>query len=49
MLLGQKPGRRSDAQITLYKSMGNAMEDMVVANLAYAEAKRTGSGQRLEL
>ena len=49
VLLGTKPGRTSSDQITLYKSMGNAMEDMVVANLAYAEAKRTGSGQRLEL
>jgi ornithine cyclodeaminase/alanine dehydrogenase-like protein (mu-crystallin family) len=25
VLLGQKPWRRSDAQITLYKSIGNVM------------------------
>ena len=29
--------------------MGNAMEDMVVANLAYAEAKRLGVGQMISL
>ena len=49
VLLGLKPGRTSAEQITLYKSMGNAMEDMVVANLAYAEARRLGIGQRVEL
>ena len=45
VLLGRKPGRTSAEQLTLYKSMGNAMEDMVVANLVYAEAKRLGLGQ----
>ncbi len=49
VLLGLKPGRISEAQVTLYKSMGNAMEDMVVANLAYAEAKRLGIGQTIVL
>lgn len=49
VLLGLKPGRRTDDEITLYKSMGNAMEDMVIANLAYAEAKRTGAGQMIRL
>ncbi len=48
VLLGSKPGRMSADQITLYKSMGNAMEDMVVANLAYTQAKRLGIGQRIE-
>ncbi len=49
VLLGLKPGRTSAAEITLYKSMGNAMEDMVVANLAYDEAVRTGAGQRVSI
>ena len=49
VLLGLKPGRTSPNQITLYKSMGNAMEDMVVANFAYAEARRLGLGQRVEI
>ena len=49
VLLGTKPGRTSADQITLYKSMGNAMEDMVVANLAYIEATRLRLGQTVML
>lgn len=49
VLLGRKPGRTADTQVTLYKSMGNAMEDMVVANLAHDAAMAAGVGQRLEL
>jgi ornithine cyclodeaminase/thiomorpholine-carboxylate dehydrogenase len=49
VLLGAKPGRTSAAQVTLYKSMGNAMEDMVVANLAYDAAVAAGAGQSIEL
>lgn len=45
VLLGRKPGRTSESEITLYKSMGNGMQDMVIANLVYAEAKRTGAGR----
>ncbi len=45
VLLGLKPGRSSTDAVTLYKSMGNAMEDMVIANLAYTEARRVGAGQ----
>ena len=42
--LGRKPGRLSNAEITVYKAMGVAMEDMVAANLAYQKAKRQGGG-----
>lgn len=49
VLLGTKPGRTSADQVTLYKSMGNAMEDMVLANLAYAAAKAAGAGIRVEI
>lgn len=42
--LGRKPGRLSDVEITVYKAMGVAMEDMVAANLAYQKAKREGGG-----
>lgn len=48
ILAGTKPGRTADAQITLYKSMGNAMEDMVVANLVYETAVARGVGVELE-
>jgi alanine dehydrogenase len=42
--LGRKPGRLSDIEITVYKAMGVAMEDMVAANLTYQRAKRAGGG-----
>jgi alanine dehydrogenase len=42
--LSRKPGRRSDAEITVYKAMGVAMEDMIAANLVYQNAKREGGG-----
>lgn len=45
VLEGGVPGRVSAEDITVYKAMGIAMEDMVAANLAYAEAQRRGVGQ----
>ena len=42
--LCRKPGRLTDAEITVYKAMGVAMEDMIAANLAYQRAKREGGG-----
>ncbi len=44
VILGRKVGRRSDREITVYKAMGVAMEDMVAANLAFESAKREGAG-----
>ena len=49
VLLRQKPGRTSQDEVTLYKSMGNAMEDMVAANLAYEAALGANVGQPLLL
>jgi ornithine cyclodeaminase/alanine dehydrogenase-like protein (mu-crystallin family) len=37
--LGRKPGRENDTEITDYKAMGNAMEDMVAANLVFQRAR----------
>lgn len=42
--LGRKPGRVSETEITVYKAMGIAMEDMVAANIAYQRARREGGG-----
>ena len=42
--LDRKAGRRSDDEITVYKAMGVAMEDMVAANLAFQRAKREEGG-----
>jgi alanine dehydrogenase len=44
VVLGRKPARVSDSEITVYKAMGIAMEDMVAANLAYQRARQVGSG-----
>jgi alanine dehydrogenase len=45
--LGRKAGRLTNAEITVYKAMGVAMEDMVAANLAYQRAKRAGGGDAM--
>ena len=37
-------GRASDAEITVYKAMGIAMEDMVAANLVYDRARQSAAG-----
>jgi ornithine cyclodeaminase/alanine dehydrogenase-like protein (mu-crystallin family) len=42
--LGRTPGRVSETEITVYKAMGIAMEDMVAANLVYQRARRDGVG-----
>src|SRR5258708_5579913 len=42
--LGRKPGRLTDAAITVYNGSGVAMEDMIAANLAYQRAKREAGG-----
>lgn len=47
--LGQRPGRRDPAEITVYKAMGIAMEDLVAARLVYDRARREGAGRMLPL
>jgi ornithine cyclodeaminase/alanine dehydrogenase-like protein (mu-crystallin family) len=42
-------GRTNAAEITVYKAMGIAMEDMVAANLAFRSAQRSGFGATIEL
>ncbi|HKV57499.1 MAG TPA: ornithine cyclodeaminase family protein [Ktedonobacteraceae bacterium] len=49
VLLGQRPGRQFDQDITVYKAMGHAMEDMIAANLVYQRAREQGIGQRVGL
>jgi ornithine cyclodeaminase/alanine dehydrogenase-like protein (mu-crystallin family) len=38
VVAGSKPGRQSDDEITLYKSVGVAVEDIVAADLVYQRA-----------
>jgi alanine dehydrogenase len=49
LLLAQRPGRQSDRDITVYKAMGHAMEDMITANLVYRRARQQGIGQVVRL
>lgn len=49
LLSGRAPGRLSDAQLTAYKSMGHAMEDLVVAELVYRKARAVGAGRSVSL
>jgi ornithine cyclodeaminase/thiomorpholine-carboxylate dehydrogenase len=44
VLLGRRPGRETAGDITVYKAMGIAMEDMVAAQLVYEAAQREGAG-----
>jgi ornithine cyclodeaminase/alanine dehydrogenase-like protein (mu-crystallin family) len=44
VLAGVRPGRTSDEQITVFKSVGHAMEDVVAARLAMQRAAAAGLG-----
>ncbi len=46
---GQAPGRSEARQVTLFKSLGLAIEDLVAADLAYRRARATGRGTRVVL
>jgi ornithine cyclodeaminase/alanine dehydrogenase-like protein (mu-crystallin family) len=46
---GRKPGRRSDREITLFKSVGWAAEDAATARLAYDRAMASHIGRRVRL
>jgi ornithine cyclodeaminase/alanine dehydrogenase-like protein (mu-crystallin family) len=49
LLIGRGVGRRDDREITLFKSLGLAVEDLASASYVYAEALRTGAGVQVEL
>ncbi|HEU5226208.1 MAG TPA: ornithine cyclodeaminase family protein, partial [Ktedonobacteraceae bacterium] len=44
LLLDESLGRQSNDQITVYKAMGHACEDMAAASLVYQRARREGAG-----
>lgn len=46
---GEVTGRTSDHDVTFFKSVGNAVQDMAVGRYAYDEAVRTGVGQTADL
>lgn len=47
LVLGNIPGRTSDEQITVFKSVGLAMQDAVTAAHVYARAREAGLGQNV--
>jgi ornithine cyclodeaminase/alanine dehydrogenase len=49
VVIGKKKGRESEEQITLFKSVGVAIEDVAVAAFVYDEATKKGLGVRLDL
>jgi ornithine cyclodeaminase/alanine dehydrogenase-like protein (mu-crystallin family) len=49
VLAGTRPGRSSPEQITVYKSMGHAVEDAAAAGLVYRQALEEGAGTEVAL
>jgi len=49
LIAGEAPGRESDEQLTVYKSMGHAVEDAAAARLVYDRALRDGAGRRVPI
>jgi ornithine cyclodeaminase len=48
-VLGRVPGRTSEREITIFKSLGMAVEDVVAADLVFRRAVETGAGTTLSL
>jgi ornithine cyclodeaminase/alanine dehydrogenase-like protein (mu-crystallin family) len=42
---GRVPGRASDVEVTIFKSLGMAVEDVAAAHLAYRRASAVGLGR----
>jgi alanine dehydrogenase len=49
LVLGIKPGRTSPEQITLYKSVGVAVQDCAAAALVLKAARERGAGREIDL
>lgn len=49
LLAGSVAGRETDTAVTLFKSLGMAVEDVAAAHLAYSRARAQGRGQQVAL
>jgi len=49
LVAGTRPGRTADGEITLYKSVGIAVQDLAAASLVLAAARERGAGIEIEL
>lgn len=47
LISGRVPGRASAADVTLFKSLGMAVEDIAAAHMAYTRAAERGLGQEI--
>ena len=49
VLMDLSPGRRSRDELTVYKAMGHACEDLAAASLVYRRARQEGAGRTVDL
>jgi alanine dehydrogenase len=49
VVLGVAQGRTSETEVTVFKSLGLAVEDLAAAHLAYQRARELGKGVEIEL
>jgi ornithine cyclodeaminase len=49
VLAGSDPGRTSADEVTLFKSLGLAVEDLAAAHHAYRNARERGLGTEIDL
>jgi alanine dehydrogenase len=49
VITGRRPGRRSEAEITIFDSTGTAIEDVAAAAMVYEKAVASGAGLRVSL
>ena len=49
VVLGRAEGRQNDTDVTIFKSLGMAVEDVVAADLVLRRAVETGTGTELTL
>jgi ornithine cyclodeaminase/alanine dehydrogenase-like protein (mu-crystallin family) len=49
LVLGRVPGRNANGDVTIFKSLGMAVEDVVAADLVFRRAVETGAGTELTL
>jgi len=47
VVAGTRPGRESDDELTVYKSMGSVVEDLAAADLVIRRAEALGAGRRV--
>ena len=49
VIVGEKPGRQTDEEITLFKSNGLAIQDAATAKLVYDKAVASGTGTEVQI